>query len=310
MTSTEPADKRMRGAAPTIKDLRGSIVAIITPMKENGELDLEAYKQLLAWHAAEGTQGIVVMGTTGESVTMRDSEWEDMVKTTVANKAGMKVIAGTGTNCTWASIEKTQRAKELGADCALVVCPYYNKPTQEGMYQHFKAIADGCDGFECLLYNVPGRTVSDLQPETVARLSKIPNIVGIKEATGQLDRVPKIKELCGPDFLIYSGEDAAARELMLAGGHGVITVTGNVAPGQEQKMCELALAGKKEEAENYDNAKLMGLHKSLFLEPNPTPTKWALNDAGKIPPGIRLPLLPLSEKHHDAVRAAQKAVAN
>lgn len=282
-------------------------MAIITPMKENGDLDLEAYKRLLAWHAAEGTKGIVVMGTTGESVTMRDSEWESMVKTTVENKAGMKVIAGTGTNCTWASVEKTKKAKALGADCALVVCPYYNKPTQEGMYQHFKTIAESCDGFECLLYNVPGRTVSDLQPETVGRLSKIPNIVGIKEATGDISRVGKIKDLSGPDFLIYSGEDAAARELMLAGGHGVITVTGNVAPAAEQKMCELALAGKKAEADKYDNDALMGLHKSLFSEPNPTPTKWALNSMGKIPPGIRLPLLPLTEKHHDAVRAAIKA---
>jgi len=289
---------------PTIKDLRGSIVAIVTPMKPDNSLDIEAYKSLLAWHAAEKTQGIVVMGTTGESVTMASEEWELMVKTTVENKAGMKVIAGTGTNCTWASVEKTKRAKDLGADAALLVCPYYNKPTQEGLYQHFKTIAESCDGFECLLYNVPGRTVSDLKSDTAGRLSKIPNIVGIKDATGDISRVAELKSKCREGFLIYSGEDAKARELILAGGHGVITVTGNVAPGVEQKMCELALKGDAEAAEALDNTKLMKLHVALFKEPNPTPAKWALYHMGKIPLGIRLPLLPLSEELHDSVKEA------
>merc|ERR1712007_59439 len=243
-------------------------------------------------------------GTTGESVTMASEEWELMVKTTVENKAGMKVIAGTGTNCTWASVEKTKKAKELGADAALLVCPYYNKPTQEGLYQHFKTIAESCDGFECLLYNVPGRTVSDLKSDTAGRLSKIPNIVGIKDATGDISRVAELKSKCREGFLIYSGEDAKARELILAGGHGVITVTGNVAPGVEQKMCELALKGDAEAAEALDNTKLMKLHVALFKEPNPTPAKWGLYHMGKIPLGIRLPLLPLSEELHDSVKEA------
>jgi len=282
---------------------QGSIVALVTPMREDGSLDEESLQGLVDWHVEQGTDGIVAVGTTGECPTLDEDEHCQVIAKVVEFTAGrIPVIAGTGSNSTKEAIGLTRRSKEVGADACLLVSPYYNKPTQEGLYLHHKLIAETVD-IPQILYNVPGRTVCDLLPETAARLSKINNIVGIKEATGDLERVTQIKQLCGDDFAIYSGDDATARELMLLGGDGVISVTANVTPALMHKMCAAALAGDKTEAERLD-ANMAALHSDLFLEANPIPVKWAMAELGRIPMGIRLPLTWLSNQHHEAVRQA------
>ncbi len=288
---------------------QGSIVALVTPMREDGSLDEVSLRHLVDWHVEQGTDGIVAVGTTGECPTLDEDEHCQVIARVVEFAAGrLPVIAGTGSNSTKEAISLTRRAKEVGADACLLVSPYYNKPTQEGLYLHHKLIAETVD-IPQILYNVPGRTVCDLLPETAARLARIDNIVGIKEATGELARVSRIKQLCGEDFAIYSGDDATARELLLLGGDGVISVTANVVPELMHRMCAAALAGDRTEAERLD-ANMAALHSDLFLEANPIPIKWAMAELGRIPQGIRLPLTWLSQQYHEPVRQAmQKAGA-
>lgn len=273
--------------------IRGSIVALITPMHEDGSLDEGSLRRLVDFHIEAGTEAIVSVGTTGESATLNEDEHCHVIRITVEQAAGrIPVIAGTGANATTEAINLTRCAKEVGADACLLVTPYYNKPTQEGLYLHFKAVAEAVD-IPQILYNVPGRTACDMQPETVQRLSRIDNIIGIKEATGNLERAQRILDLCGSDFALYSGDDATARELMWLGGHGVISVTANVAPNLMQRMCLAALRGDRDEAAALDS-RLAGLHKSLFIESNPIPVKWAMAEMRLAPRGIRLPLTWLS----------------
>ncbi len=288
---------------------QGSIVALVTPMREDGSLDEASLRHLVDWHVEQGTDGIVAVGTTGECPTLDEDEHCQVIARVVEFAAGrLPVIAGTGSNSTKEAISLTRRAKEVGADACLLVSPYYNKPTQEGLYLHHKLIAETVD-IPQILYNVPGRTVCDLLPETAARLARIDNIVGIKEATGELARVSRIKQLCGEEFAIYSGDDATARELLLLGGDGVISVTANVVPELMHRMCAAALAGDRTEAERLD-ANMAALHSDLFLEANPIPIKWAMAELGRIPQGIRLPLTWLSHQYHEPVRQAmQKAGA-
>ena len=279
------------------------MVALVTPMTADGGLDEAALRGLIDWHVAEGTDAIVAVGTTGESATLDEEEHCHVIRLAVELAAGrIPVIAGTGANSTTEAIELTQCAKAAGADACLLVTPYYNKPTQQGLYLHHKAVAEAVD-IPQVLYNVPGRTGCDMLPETVGRLAAVPNIVAVKEATGDLSRVPRIRELAGPGFAIYSGDDATARELMLLGGQGVISVTANVAPGPMHRMSVAALAGRRAEAEAID-ATLAGLHKALFVESNPIPVKWALAEMARIGTGIRLPLTWLSEAAQPAVREA------
>lgn len=285
----------------------GSIVALVTPMREDGGVDFPTLARLVDWHVEQGTDAIVAMGTTGESATLDEEAHCGVVRAVVELSAGrIPVIAGTGANATAEAISLTRCAAQAGADACLLVTPYYNKPTQEGLYLHYKAIAEA-DSIPQILYNVPGRTACDLLPETVARLAPIENIVGIKEATGDLARARKIRELAGNDFAIYAGDDATAREMMLQGGQGVISVTSNVAPRLMSQMCEAALAGDASRAEEIDS-RLAGLHEFLFIESNPIPVKWALWKMGKIDRGIRLPLTWLSENSQqpllDAMRKA------
>ena len=283
--------------------ITGSLVAIVTPMHDNGELDIERMHNLVEHHIDQGTDGIVVTGTTGESATLSVQEQCDLIKRMVDQVNGrIPVIAGTGGNATAEAVHLSAEAKALGVDACLLVTPYYNKPTQEGLYLHYKAVADAVD-IPQILYNVPGRTAVDILPETVARLSRHKNIAGIKEATGMVERSVQIRELCGKDFAIYSGDDATGTELMLQGGNGVISVTNNVAPGLMSEMCKLALAGDRAGAEAIDG-KLRALHEKLFCESNPIPVKWALQELGLIGGGIRLPLTPLSEQYHATVRDA------
>ncbi len=284
---------------------RGSMVALVTPMADDGSIDVDALRRLVDWHVAEGTNGIVAVGTTGESATLDEEEHCRVIRLTVEFAAGrLPVIAGTGANATTEAIQLTRCAKEAGADACLLVTPYYNKPTQQGMYLHHEAVAEAVD-IPQILYNVPGRTGCDLQPETIGRLAAIPNIVGVKEATGDLARVPRIRELTGPDFAIYSGDDATGRALMLLGGQGVISVTANVAPRAMHGMSAAALAGRCGDAAAAD-APLAGLHKALFVESNPIPVKWALAEMGLIGRGIRLPLTWLSEGARAPVREAMR----
>ena len=281
------------------------MVALVTPMTEDGGLDVEALRRLVDWHVQEGTDGIVAVGTTGESATLDTEEHCRVIRLVVEHAAGrIPVIAGTGANSTTEAIELTECAKAAGADACLLVTPYYNKPTQEGLYRHHKVVAEAVD-IPQILYNVPGRTGCDMQPETAGRLAAVANIVGIKEATGDLSRLPRIRALAGPQFAIYSGDDATGREMVLGGGQGVISVTANVAPGAMRRMCAAALAGRRDEAEAID-ATLAGLHKALFVESNPIPVKWALHALGKIGPGIRLPLTWLSEPARPAVLDAMR----
>lgn len=279
------------------------MVALVTPMNEDESVDYAALERLLEWHIESGTQAIVAVGTTGESATLDMEEHCDVIRFVVerVNKR-IPVIAGTGANSTSEAIQLTQCAKQAGADACLLVTPYYNKPTQEGLYLHHKKIAEAVD-IPQILYNVPGRTACDMQPETIGRLAKISNIVGVKEATGDLSRVSKILELVAPDFDLYTGDDATAIEFILLGGHGGISVTANVAPGLVAQAYEAALSGDADKARQLD-APLMGLHQKLFVEANPIPVKWAMTQMGLIKPAIRLPLTPLSQTYHEIVRGA------
>lgn len=268
---------------------RGSIVALITPMHPDGRIAEESLRRLVDFHIEQGTAGIVSVGTTGESATLDAREHCEVIRMTVEHAAGrIPVIAGTGANDTREAIHLTACAKAAGAAAALLVTPYYNKPTQEGLFLHYKAVAEAV-AIPQILYNVPGRTACDMLPETAARLAMRPNIVGIKEATGDLTRVAKLRELCGSDFALYSGDDATGCEFMLSGGDGVISVTANVAPRAMRALCDAALAGDRATAEAI-NARLDGLHRKLFVQSNPIPVKWAVAALGLAPTGIRLPL--------------------
>jgi 4-hydroxy-tetrahydrodipicolinate synthase len=283
--------------------LSGSLVAIVTPMLADGALDLPRLKSLIDWHVAEGTDGIVIVGTTGESPTVDVEEHCKLIEAAVQYAAKrVPVIAGTGGNSTREAIALTQFAKKAGADYALSVVPYYNKPTQEGLYRHFRAIAESTD-LPTILYNVPSRTVADLANDTVVRLSQVRNIVGIKEATGSVDRVQELMKRVRKDFLVFSGDDVTCLSYMLLGGHGVISVTANVAPRLMHEMCVAARAGKAAQAITINN-RLLGLHKNLFLESNPIPVKWALGRMGRIAEGIRLPLTPFTAPHHETLAAS------
>jgi 4-hydroxy-tetrahydrodipicolinate synthase len=283
--------------------IRGSIVALITPMHMDGAIDDAALGRLVELHVASGTSAIVAVGTTGESATLDEDEHCEVIARIVELAAGrIPVIAGTGANSTREAIDLTRCAKEAGADAALLVTPYYNKPTQEGLYLHHRAVAEAVE-IPQILYNVPGRTACDLLPETVVRLAEVPGIVGLKEATGDLERVRVLREGCGPDFALYSGDDATACDFMLLGGDGVISVTSNLAPAQMQAMCDAALAGDRELAHTLNQA-LDGLHRDLFVQSNPIPVKWGAAALGLCSEGIRLPLTWLSEECHERVRAA------
>jgi 4-hydroxy-tetrahydrodipicolinate synthase len=285
--------------------LRGSIPAIVTPMHEDGSLDLPAFRKLIDWHVEEGTDALVVVGTSGESATLDVEEHILMVRTAVEHAAGrMPIIAGAGGNSTAEAIELTKHAKAVGAQASLQVVPYYNKPTQEGMYRHFAKIAEAVD-LPVVLYNVPGRTVADMANETILRLAQVPGIVGVKEATGNLDRAAHLIKHAPAGFKIFSGDDPTAIALMLLGGHGNISVTANVAPRQMSELCRAALEGDAKTARAI-HMKLLSLHKNLFIESNPIPVKWALQELGRMEGGIRLPLTPLDERYHDVVRTAMR----
>ena len=282
--------------------IKGSLVAIVSPMREDGALDPDALRRLVEWHVGEGTHAIVVVGTTGESPTVDPAEHIELVGCAVqAARGRIPVVAGTGANSTREAIELTTRAREVGADATLQVVPYYNKPTQEGLYRHFVAVAEAVD-LPMILYNVPGRTVADLGVETTLRLAQVPGIVGLKDATGDLARAGQLLRRLPAGFALYSGNDDSALALILLGGHGVISVTANVAPGLMRQMCEAALAGDLPKARAL-NARLMPLHTSLFVESNPIPVKWALQRMGRIGTGIRLPLVPLSQAGRETVQA-------
>lgn len=282
------------------------MVALVTPMTEDGRVDIDALDRLIEWHIAEGTDAIVAVGTTGESPTLEAEEQALVIGRCVRTAAGrVPVIAGASSNSTAHAEALARRAEAAGAAAVLVVVPYYNKPVQEGLYRHYLAVAEAVS-LPVILYNVPSRTVADLLPETVERLSRVPNIVGIKEATGKLERATEIRRLCGEAFLLISGDDATARDFILQGGQGVISVTANVAPRLMHELCVAARNGDRAKAAAVD-AQLAALHQALFVESNPIPVKWALAEMGRIPAGIRLPLTPLAAEHQGAVRQALKA---
>jgi len=285
--------------------ITGSLVAIVTPMHEDGSLDLDAFRALIDFHIAEGTDAIVVVGTTGESPTVDVEEHELLISEAVkhANKR-VPIIAGTGANSTKEAIELATFSKKVGADASLTVVPYYNKPTQEGLYLHFKSIAEAVD-MPHILYNVPGRTGADMSNDTVLRLAEIPNIIGIKDATGNIERGSDLLQRAPRDFAIYSGDDASTLALMLLGGHGTISVTANVAPRLMHEMCEAALKGDIRTAREI-NFRLLGLHRKLFIEANPIPVKWAVARMGKMKNTLRLPLTPLSSASQPAVEEAMR----
>jgi 4-hydroxy-tetrahydrodipicolinate synthase len=290
--------------------LSGSLVAIVTPMHEDGSLDLDAFRKLIDWHVKEGTDGIVVVGTTGESPTVDFDEHHLLIKTAVehANRR-IPIIAGTGANSTREAIELAAYAKQAGADMSLSVVPYYNKPTQEGLYRHFRAIAEAVD-IPQIVYNVPGRTVADLQNDTMLRLAQVPNITGLKDATANIERGCDLLRRLPADFAVYSGDDATGLALMLLGGRGVISVTANVAPRLMHEMCAAALKPDPARARELNN-RLLGLHCNLFVEANPIPVKWAVCRMGLIKSGIRLPLTPLSDNCRERVaNAMQQAGIN
>jgi len=285
--------------------LTGSMVAIVTPMHDDGSLDLDAFRKLIDWHIEQGTDAIVAVGTTGESPTVGFDEHHLLIKTAVEHARGrVPIVAGTGANSTREAIELAAYAKEAGADASLSVVPYYNKPTQEGLYRHFRAIAEAVD-IPHIVYNVPGRTVADLQTETMVRLAQIPNIVGLKDATANLERGADLLRQLPAHVSVYSGDDATGLALMLLGGHGVISVTANVAPRLMHEMCAAALKPDPARARELNN-RLMGLHRHLFAEANPIPVKWAVASMKLMQHGIRLPLTPLSAEYHERVRAAMK----
>jgi len=280
--------------------ITGSLVAIVTPMHADGSLDIPGLRKLIDWHINEGTDGIVIAGTTGESSTVTVEEHLELIRVTVeqANKR-IPIIAGSGGNSTQEAINLTKFAKEVGADASLQVVPYYNKPTQEGMYQHFKKIAESVD-IPIILYNVPGRTVADMSNETIVRLAQIPNIVGVKEASGNIGRDIELLSMVPADFAVYSGDDLSAMALMLCGGKGNISVTANVVPRAMHELCVAAMRGDCMKA-RLINQPLISLHQKLFLEPNPVPVKWALSEMGLIPTGIRLPLVSYSSQYHETL---------
>ena len=289
-------------------ELKGSLVAIVTPMRGDGALDLDAFGKLIDWHIAEGTDGIVVVGTTGESPTVDFEEHRMLIDVAIKHSAGrIPIIAGTGANSTKEAIELATHAKKAGADMSLTVVPYYNKPSQEGLYRHFRAIAEAVD-LPHILYNVPARTVADMQNDTVLRLAEIPNIVGIKDATANMERGSDLIRRRPRGFRVYSGDDATGLPLMLLGGDGVISVTANVAPRLMKQLCKAALDGNAAAARAV-NDKLLALHRELFCEANPIPVKWAVQQLGLIGTGIRLPLTPLAEAFHNDVRAAMREAA-
>ncbi len=283
--------------------VRGSIVALVTPMDADGAIDDAALARLVDFHVAAGTAAIVAVGTTGESATLDEAEHCAVITRCVQLAAGrIPIIAGTGANATAEAIRLTRCAQQAGADAALLVTPYYNKPTQAGLIAHYRAVAEAV-AIPQILYNVPSRTACDMLPETAAALAAVPNIVGLKDATGDLDRLRQLRALCGPDFALYSGDDATGCEFMLCGGDGVISVTSNVAPASMRQMCEAALAGDRNTAVALDG-RLGALHHALFVESNPIPVKWAMVEMGLAQPGIRLPLTWLSRAQHETVRAA------
>lgn len=285
--------------------ISGSLVALVTPMDSRGELDWQALERLIDFHLDQGTDGIVAVGTTGESATLDMDEHKEAIRRVVDQVAGrIPVIAGTGANSTREAVELTEAARSVGADACLLVTPYYNKPTQEGLYQHHRFIAEAV-AIPQILYNVPGRTACDMLPETVERLADVPNIVGIKEATGDLQRARELIDRVGQRIAVYSGDDATAVELMLMGGKGNISVTANVAPKAMHDLCMAALAGDADSARQINDS-LMPLHKALFIESNPIPVKWALHEMGLIGDGLRLPLTPLSARCHEPVREAMR----
>jgi 4-hydroxy-tetrahydrodipicolinate synthase len=288
-----------------MKTIQGSIPAILTPMQDDGSLDLPGLRRLLDWHINEGTDGVVVVGTSGESPTVNYKEHCALIETTVQHVAGrIPVIAGTGANSTAEAMELAEFARQAGADAHLSVVPYYNKPTQEGLFRHFKAIAEAVD-LPLILYNVPGRTVADLATETTLRLAEVPGIVGIKDATGNIERGSDLLKRAPAGFSVYSGDDATAIALMLLGGKGSISVTANVAPALMHRMCAAAIAGDLATARDA-NFRLLGLHRNLFHEANPIPVKWAVQQMGLAGGGIRLPMTPLSKEFHDRLRLAMR----
>jgi 4-hydroxy-tetrahydrodipicolinate synthase len=288
-----------------MKPIVGSIVALVTPLHEDGRVDYDGLRQLVDWHVAEGTDCIGVVGTTGESPTVTVEEHCEIIRVSVAHAAGrVPIMAGCGANSTSEAIELTQFARQVGADCTLQVVPYYNKPSQEGIYRHFKAIAEAVD-LPQVLYNVPGRTVADLQHDTVMRLAKVPGIVGIKEATGDIARAGWLVKQAPRGFSIYSGDDSTAVALMLLGGHGNVSVTANVAPRLMHELCMAAIEGDVKRATAL-HLQLLPLHKQLFCEPSPAPTKWAMAQLGRCRDSVRLPILPLTEAGRDTVRQAMR----
>jgi len=289
-----------------MKPIVGSIVALVTPMREDGSIDYPALRSLIDWHVAEGTDCIGVVGTTGESPTVSVDEHCEIIRAAVEfSKGRVPIMAGAGANSTAEAIELTKYAKKVGADCSLQVVPYYNKPSQEGMYRHFRAIAEAVD-LPVILYNVPGRTVADLLPETVLRLAQVDRIVGIKEASGNIERAAWLVKQAPQGFSLYSGDDGTAIALMLLGGHGNVSVTANVAPRQMHEMCIAAIEGDVKRAREI-HLKLLPLHRQLFCEPSPAPTKWALAQLGRCGAAVRLPIVPLTEAGQSAVREALRA---
>jgi 4-hydroxy-tetrahydrodipicolinate synthase len=283
--------------------ITGSMVAIVTPMHEDGSLDLARFRALIDWHIASGTAAIVAVGTTGESPTVDVDEHATLIRVAVEHAAGrVPVIAGTGGNSTREAIELTRHAAEVGAQASLQVVPYYNKPGQEGLYRHFRAVAESAD-LPVILYNVPGRTVADLSNDTIVRLAEVPGIIGLKDATGDMPRVADLLTRVPASFALYSGNDDSALALIALGGHGVISVTANVAPREMAELCAAALAGDIKAARAINN-RLLPLHFKLFVEANPIPLKWAMQRMGLIEGGIRLPMTPLEARHHAVVEAA------
>lgn len=286
--------------------ITGSIVAIITPMQDDGSLDFARFKSLIDFHIAEGTDGIVVVGTTGESPTVNVDEHKELIRLAVEHSAGrIPIIAGTGGNSTVEAIELTESAKKAGAAAALSVVPYYNKPGQEGLYRHFRAIAERVD-IPLIVYNVPSRTVADISNDTVLRLAQITNVAAIKDATGSMERCSDLMRRAPKSFAVYSGDDASCLGLILLGGHGVISVTANVAPRLMHEMCVAALAGNLPRARELNN-RLLPLHQKLFVEANPIPVKWAAAQMGLVGMGIRLPLTPMAAQHQETIREALRA---
>ena len=286
-----------------MKPIVGSIVALVTPMQEDGSVDYPALRRLIDWHIAEGTDCIAVVGTTGESPVVSVEEHCEIIRVSVEQAKGrVPIMAGTGANSTHEAIELSRFAKKAGADCTLSVVPYYNKPSQDGIYAHFKAIAEAAD-IPMVLYNVPGRTVADMQTETALRLAEVPGIIGIKEATGSIERAGWLIKQAPKGFSIFSGDDSTAVALMLLGGHGNVSVTANVAPRQMHELCKLALAGKAREAAEL-HLKLLPLHKHLFVESSPAPTKFAMAKLGLCGEALRLPIVPLTEAGRKTVEQA------